>query len=167
MLRRSLLVSAVLLAGSFGFASSAKAVPANADVFFTGKVVGDCAIQQTTPGTLTSTDGFILSSKSAGGAAATISVQCAGGIVTVGTISEGFAATSSITNMASTVTNTSAEVLLDQTNPDVTGTDTIKSSATAPVNGTVHMKADGGTTKLAVGDYGYKVVVTATPATGP
>jgi hypothetical protein len=166
MLRRSLLVSAVLLASSFGFANSAKAqaVPANADVFFTGKVAGDCAIQQTAPGTLTSTDGFILSSTSTGGAAATISVDCAGGTVSVGTPTAGLAVGSTISpNMAATASTTNTAVVALDGDTDLI----IDAAATAAVTGTVNMTANGGTTKLPAGDYGYKVVVTATPNTGP
>ncbi|MEB3182418.1 MAG: hypothetical protein VKL59_25795, partial [Nostocaceae cyanobacterium] len=56
MLRRALLVSGVLLSGSFGFASVAGAQTANATANFTGTVTGACRFTQSayTGGTLTS-----------------------------------------------------------------------------------------------------------------
>ncbi|NJL63416.1 MAG: hypothetical protein HC903_18285 [Methylacidiphilales bacterium] len=158
MLRRSLLVSAVLLAGSFGFAGSAKA--ADTDVFFTGNVAGSCAIQQTAAGTLASTDGFILSSSVTGGSAATISVDCPGGTVSVGTPVAGLAAGSTIApNMAATATTTTAATVALDGDTDLI----VDAAATTAVTGTVNMSADGGSTKLPAGDYGYSVLVTVTP----
>jgi hypothetical protein len=162
MLRRSLLVSAILLASSFGFAGSAKA--AKDDAYFEGKILATCAIEQTAAGTLASADGKTLSSSStvtdgtATGAAATISVECPGGTVEVGTPVPGFVPGSTLTNStaASSTLNT-ATVALDG------DTDLIVDTAVTTVTGRVNMTATS-TTPLPVGDYGYSVLVTVTPA---
>jgi hypothetical protein len=75
MLRRSLCVSAVILAGVVGFAGSAKAQ--TADVLFNGAVLSACALTPTAGTLIPDAEGTVLSSSEGTGAlSGTVTVLC-------------------------------------------------------------------------------------------
>lgn len=154
MLRRSLFVSALLLAGTFGFASSAKAE--SSTVPFQANVPATCTLDNPQQGTLAlRDDGQLLSSSpSIGGITGSIDIEC---------------------NSDATL---SVSLPVEDTNNPTTGT-TLFSVADAN-NGSAD--SDGSTTQLfansketvrvdmlaqnasfKAGTYNYTVTVTATP----
>lgn len=166
MLRRSLFVSALMLASVVGFASSAKAAPAAGDVNqpvkFSAIVPTSCTL---TPDTTTA-DGVLgvngsntmLSSSIPGGTAAKLTVNCNNGTLKV--------AAPTLTSSTATTPTTFAAADLKAT---VTiGTKTADSSgATIALTNTdtdanVNMEATS-TTAINSGTYNFTVVVTATP----
>lgn len=164
MLRRLVLVSGLMVAGAFGFAGSASAqVSENAE--FTGTILSACAVAQTTPGTLATTDGLTLSSSVGSGTPAVMEITCPDGDVTVTAPVEDAAVTP---NQAGAATTTNAATLtavigtVTNTADSAGATFTIPTAQTTAVTAEVEMTATS-TTPLPVGPYAYTVEVTVTP----
>lgn len=154
MLRRSLFVSTLLLAGTFGFASSAKAQ--SAPVPFQANVPAECTLDNPQQGTLAvRDDGQLLSSASSiGGIAGSIDIEC---------------------NSDATL---SVSLPVEDTNNPTTGTTLFSVAGTnngsADSNGgtfqlsanskeTVRLDMQAQNASFKAGAYNYTVTVTATP----
>jgi hypothetical protein len=165
MLRRSLLVSAVLLASSFGFAGSAKAAPSEVDVPFTGTVAGNCSFGTIAQGTLgLNTAGNALDSKAVvtGGASGSVPLSCTGA-ATVSVQIPADAPVLPLTTNPTTTTNLGMIAVAGKTT-DSAGTP-ISLTATEATSATiaVDMTASIASGSFAPGNYGYTVKVVATP----
>jgi hypothetical protein len=166
MLRRSLLVSAVLLASSFGFVGSAKA--AEVDVPFTGTVAANCSFGTIVPGTLgLNTAGNALDSKATAtsGASGSVPLDCGGSAATVSVQTPADAPVSPLTANPTTTTNVGMIAVASKTT-DSAGTP-ISLTATEATAATiaVDMTASIASGSFAPGNYGYTVKVVATPGT--
>ncbi len=157
MLRRSLCVSALILAGTLGFASSAKAQ--TADVPFAG-IVGTSCILIPTPGVLVPNAGdtALSSSEGTGATSGTVTINCSGNtdvsvaqpvIVTVPTDADSAVLASTLTVGGNSISGIAADILT-LVFPGL------------PVVADVDMTATlaGG---LPAGAYSYSVTVTAVP----
>lgn len=159
MLRRSLFVSALMLAGVVSFASSAKAVDYPGTTEFSGTVPGSCSLNNPVKGTLgyTAASDTTLDSTdtTGGGVAAKINLSCTGGTLKIDIPQR--VGTSPTANFTLTSTMTTAG------GKTVTGGGTSSSALVAGDNGiaTVDMKAVNNTT-LPQGTYNFTVLVTAT-----
>jgi hypothetical protein len=166
MLRRSLFVSALLLVGTLGFASSAKAQvqPTGGTVQFNATVDPSCTLTPTaTPGNLALNGANTLSSLS-GGTGVTLAVNCPTGILRVQTPVR---TNAGVLGAGTNTTTNKARIILN-------GGTTVYSAAadgqtqfilTPAENGdaTVHMEASD-SAALAAGTYNYSVTVTAGPS---
>ncbi|PAX45756.1 hypothetical protein [Brunnivagina elsteri] len=157
MLRRSLLVSAVLLAGSFGFVGSAKAAPGpsvDATVQF-GVSLGNTCVWGTTPtvGVLAvngADDGLETTTP------ASVNINCNGSaLLTV-------AAPTQLPGTGETTTNNIATLTTSIGTTTDTGTGVSVTSTGINEDVTVSMTADT-VASPQVGSYSYEVVVTAAP----
>ncbi len=168
MLRRSLLVSAVLLAGSFGFANSAKAVDGTVDVPFTILVPSSCsftAISPNTGGTLVlSGANDKLDSKASGGISPTVSLDCGGKGATVSVQTPVEAPVSPLLANPTPATSTLGMISVAGKNTDSSKTP-ITLTATEATNATVtvDMTASISNGSFAIGNYGYTVKIIASP----
>jgi len=150
MLRRALLVSGVLLSGSFGFAGIAGANTAT--VPFSGTVNAACTFTPSaTPGTLNPV-GTSLTPNSISGTVAVPMVCNGSRTVTAGTITP--TGTTPTTDITTTATVGAGSTAGTTNNAAVTATDT---------QVTVGLTAAKGTGVLPAGTYTYDVNVTATP----
>lgn len=156
MLRRSLCVSALVVASTFGFASTAKAQVANEDVFFNGVVGQVCSLQPQGSGVLVPIDNDTVLSSSAPGTGVAVNIFCNDdATITVGTpVPLGDTPTAGIT-LAS-----SLELDGETTNDGDPGVSA--PAATTDLQAIVDMTASSATT-LPTGGYVYSVTVTATP----
>ncbi|MGI2905553.1 hypothetical protein [Tolypothrix sp. VBCCA 56010] len=157
MLRRSLFVSALMLASVVGFASSAKAV--SEPVNLTGIVPTACTLTDVVAGTLVSSgDNKTLSSTLSGGAAATLKINCTTGTVSL-TAPTKTAGTTGTTTNADIETKTAKLTLFDNTSVDS------GAPAIAVVSGAakVDLVATDTNAALAPGSYTFTTTVTVTP----
>jgi hypothetical protein len=166
MLRRSLLVSALLLAGSFGFAGRGSAQAVNEPVDFTGTVPTSCLLTTPTDGLLgVNGDNTVLSSTIAGGTAATIDIDCDGGdlIVTAPALTNAVPAVAGgPTTADGDFTKTARITTLNNNQTVNSGAAAITLSAADNGIATVNMEATAATA-IEPGDYTFTVTVTATP----
>jgi uncharacterized membrane protein YtjA (UPF0391 family) len=175
MLRRSLLVSAVLLAGSLGFVGSAKAATGTADVPFTVELPASCSFGTPTPGTLgLNALGNALDSKAAAnsdvpaGTSGSVTVSCTGaGKVTVVSPVDNPVAPLTVNP---TATTNVGFIKIGTQEIDSSNTTGIALTPVAPATTVtdipveVNMTATKNTTDaFATGKYGYTVRVIATP----
>lgn len=158
MLRRALFVSTLILAGTFGFANSAKAQTATTE--FSGTVPGTCSLTNPTKGNLgyTATANTTLDSTDTvgGGAAATVNVSCTGGTLRIAAPTRvGTVPTANFT-LTSTMTTAGGKT--------VTSSGGSSPALVAGDNGiaTVNMKAVNDVA-LPQGTYNFTVLITATP----
>jgi hypothetical protein len=162
MLRRSLLVSAVLLAGSFGFASSAKAV--DQPTIFTGTVSATCNLTPPTTGT---TQGVlapnVAKTQLTTTTQAKVGINCSAGTLRIG-VPIPNAATTTLLGTATPTYTSKITTAKGITATNSTGGPAIDGTLTTE-NGdaTVEMTADNSATAFPDGDYGFTVVVTAVP----
>lgn len=169
MLRRTLFVSTLVLASIIGFAGSAKADPVSDEAIFNGTVAASCSIEATQEGILVSPDGLSLTSEAEEGSAATVSINCPGGEVSVAAPA---ANTEQADNKAANLTSATTEATVtlsgDIQREAVSGGSalTIPDDATAAVTGTVNMTVTN-ETPLPAGEYSYAVRVTVTPEVAP
>ncbi len=161
MLRRSLFVSAFMLAGVVGFASNAKAADYPINTTFTAKVNATCSLTNPTTGTLNGTlvpNAGKDTLSTAGGTSAKIGVDCTGGTLKVSVP----ALTTKPTAFAGTPTNTAKVTTLTQmvNNTDTAGITLVAGDkGDAMVDMTSSLPAG---TPFDAGDYTYTVIVTAT-----
>lgn len=157
MLRRSLCVSALILAGTLGFASSAKAQ--TADVPFAGTILNSCVlVPVATGGTLIlNAEGTELSSSEGTGAiSGQVTITCTGG----GTVS--------VAQPVATLVTPTTEITLASTLQLGAGTliggvvGSLPIPVLTPAVATVDMTATRAA-GMPSGVYTYNVVVTATP----
>jgi hypothetical protein len=159
MLRRSLFVSTVMLAGVVGFASSAKAV--TEPVTLSGEVSTTCTLTNAVPGTISPNNAATTLSTNVGGTPAKIDIACDGGDLSVSAPSQ--------TRGPTTTTFDTLKANITTTN----GTKAYSAAADGPVtvplttaeNGTanVNMTASVATGTIPAGIYEFTVNVTATP----
>ncbi|BAZ37200.1 hypothetical protein NIES4101_31210 [Calothrix sp. NIES-4101] len=156
MLRRSLLVSAVLLVSSFGFANSAKAAPGPAEpatVEFSFSSGNTCTWGTPTDGILavnTTDDGLETATD------ATININCNGAaLLTV-------AAPVQVNGPETTTNNVATLSTVAFGNTTDTGTGIVVTGAGIDEDATVSMTADTAASPQA-GTYEYTVLLTATP----
>ena len=157
MLRRSLFVSALMLAGVVGFASSAKA--ATQTVLFSGQVNTACTFTTPSSGSFEGTLGVadITNKKLITSTPARVGIQCAGGSLSIGTpVSSGSNPTAT-TNTAR-ITTVKSNSVDSGKNPITLATD--ENGDAAVIMEATPTATDG---TLASGSYNYTVVVTATP----
>ncbi len=157
MLRRTLLVSGLILASTLGFANSAKA--ADATVEFTKTVAGNCAFGPApTAGTLDfNTANNELGSEFTTGTSGSVTLKCTG------------AANVSVAVPVADAANPTAPTGLSESKATI-GTKETTSGGT-PIDLTIAEAADAtvdvdmkvGTGSFPTGTYKYNVVVTATP----
>ncbi|MFH7030094.1 MAG: hypothetical protein ACHBN1_33230 [Heteroscytonema crispum UTEX LB 1556] len=157
MLRRSLFVSALLLAGAFGFASSAKAV--DQPVTFGATIDATCNL--TTPATGSLAGSLIPNAtktvlSTTGGTPARIGVDCGTGKIKVSDP----VLTSYPAGYTDTPTNTATITTLSG---QTTGTTDLTLVPGDKGDAVVKMTSSNGDTEFPAGDYEYTVTVTATP----
>lgn len=158
MLRRSLLVSALMLAGVVGFASSAKAAPVNQVLEFTTNVAATCDLNTPVAGTLA-----VNGAKTAfnTNTTAKIDINCTAGVLSIGDpIPDGTNPTATTTNMAS-ITTLGTQTA--KSTSSVGGATTVTLGGGDVGTANVSMDASIGTGTLTAGAYKYTVTVTATP----
>lgn len=165
MLRRSLFVSALMLAGVVGFASSAKAAPGpdTETVTMTGSVDNSCTVDNPVNGTLTPNTGKDILD-SATGTAGKVDITCTGA-ASLEVTSVNKTSGVSNTDTVATLTTSLGDAVLDSVNSannkkiNVTGTGLPKETAS------LNLKASNPTagTALTAGTYTYDVLITATP----
>jgi hypothetical protein len=160
MLRRSLLISAVILTGSFGFASTAKAqtVDYPQDVTFTAKVNPDCELTAPSGGT-SGLNGELIADGTGKGfntsTPAMIGVDCSTGTLKIGAPVPDAGNATQTTVHAATLTTAGGKTV------DNTQTSGISLDDTDSGDAEVSMTASG-TDDLAADDYVYTVTITAT-----
>lgn len=165
MLRRVLFVSTLILAGTFGFANSAKAqtAPATATLDFSGTVAGSCTLTDPTLGTLVpNASNTELSSVSAGGISATVNISCTDGdLIIADPTRVGTTPSATFTSITAQITTRDGIVVGSPNNTAITSK---TATLTSDDNGIaeVDLVATSGTT-LDAGTYNFEVVVTATP----
>ena len=159
MLRRSLFVSALMLAGVVGFASSAKAADYNINNTFTAAVDATCNLTTPTQGSLAGIlkpDAAKKVLSNAGGTPAYVGVYCSGGTLKGGTPT----LTSKPTSFTGTPVNT-AKITLGANSTTDTETTGI-TAGTTPSDAMIDMTSTLSTGTFDAGSYTYTVVVTAT-----
>jgi hypothetical protein len=162
MLRNSLLVSALLLTGSFGFAGAAKAVTEPVD--FTGTVPTACMLTTPVDGLLgVSGDNKMLSSTIGSGTAAKIDIDCAGGSLTVSAPVKDELASDTGTTVGTSFSSLTAKVTTTDLDTEPSGGSGLPLDAANKGTATVEMTATDDVAILP-GKYTFTVTVTATPA---
>lgn len=160
MLRRSLFISALMLAGVVGFASSAKA--ATEDTTFTAKIDPACNFITPVGGDSTGT----LLPNAAKTALSTsedayVGLECSGGDLSIADpVPDGLNPTATTTN-AARITTLSGQVVHSPASTGALKTTVLVAGDSG--DATIEMDASVATGTLAAGDYTYTVTVTAVP----
>lgn len=157
MIRKTLIASALVLCGTLGFTSAAKAE----DFQMSGTVDGSCVFTATANGTLAPSGSpvTVLDSAATGGSAATATVNCnKAGTLTiaaptfVGTDATGFVDTNATTTFS--VEGTGASTISES----AAGTPALNYGDT---NLQINMAVDNGGVAIPAGTYTYSITLTA------
>jgi hypothetical protein len=167
MLRRTLLVSGLILASTLGLANSAKAVDYEVDVPFEGTVASNCSFGTVVPGTLglNGTGNALDSKATTGGLSGTVPLSCNGGATVKVMVPVDGTATpnpTSTTNKGFITVGTKPQIDSDNT----TGVSLAAGDFTSAQTVTVDMTASVASgSSFVSGTHKYKVKVVATPGT--
>ncbi len=161
MLRRSLFVSALMLAGVVGFASSATAV--TEPVTLSGEVSATCTLLTPVPGTLSPNNAATMLGSNVGGTPAKIDINCDGGDLSVSAPSKtsGTGATTTFDTLKANITTKNGTTKVYSAAAD--GVVTVPLTATDTGTAEVNMTASVTTGTIAAGTYEFTINVTATP----